>query len=80
MNPATPIPVLETERLQLRPFTLDDEGAVFALASDSEVARFVRFEAHRTPAETHAFLELAEQHYRRGDCSPGPLCAARMTD
>jgi ribosomal-protein-alanine N-acetyltransferase len=61
-----PIPTLETERLLLRPFTLDDEAAVFALASDSEVARFVRFEAHRTPAETHAFLELAEQHYRRG--------------
>jgi len=62
-----PIPTLETERLQLRPFTLEDEAAVFALASDPEVARFVRFEAHRTLAETRAFLELVEQHYRRGD-------------
>jgi ribosomal-protein-alanine N-acetyltransferase len=63
----TPIPVLETERLRLRPFTLDDEAAVFALASDPEVARFVRFDAHRTPAETRAFLELVLQHSGRGE-------------
>ena len=66
MRTVTPIPVLETERLRLRPFTLDDEAAVFALASDPEVARFVRFEAHRTLAETRAFLELVLQHYARG--------------
>ncbi len=67
MKPIVPIPVLETERLRLRPFTLDDEAAVFALVSDPEVARFVRFEAHRTPAETRAFLELVQQYYRRGE-------------
>jgi ribosomal-protein-alanine N-acetyltransferase len=66
VNPVAPIPTLETERLRLRPFTLDDEAAVFALVSDPEIARFVRFEAHRTPAETRAFLELVQQHYRRG--------------
>jgi len=59
--------MLETERLRLRPFTLDDEAAVFALVSDPEIAHFVRFEAHRTPADTRAFLELVQQHYRRGD-------------
>jgi ribosomal-protein-alanine N-acetyltransferase len=63
----TSIPVLETERLRLRPLTLDDDVAVFALASDPEVARFVRFEAHRDLAETRAFLELVQRHYRRGD-------------
>ena len=67
MKPVTPIPILETERLRLRPFTLDDEAAMFALASDPEVARFVRFEAHRTPMETRVFLQLTQQHYRRGD-------------
>jgi len=61
------IPTLETERLRLRPFALDDEAAVFALVSDPEIARFVRFEAHRTPADTRVFLELAAAHYRRGD-------------
>ena len=59
MKPVSPIPVLETARLCLRPFTLADEPAVFALASDPAVARFVRFEAHRTPADTRAFLEMA---------------------
>jgi len=72
------IPVLETERLRLRPFRPNDEAAVFALASDPEVARFVRFEAHRTPAETHAFLKLAERHYRRGD--PFALAIVRRED
>ena len=67
MNPGDPIPVLETERLRLRPFTLDDEAAVFALASDPDVARFMRFEAHRTFADTRAFLELVLQHYGRSE-------------
>ena len=67
MKPVSPIPVLETERLRLRPFTLADEPAVFALASDPEIARFVRFEAHTTPADTRAFLELAFEHYHHGD-------------
>ena len=67
MKPVTPIPTLETERLSLRPFTFDDEAAVFALVSDPAIARFVRFEAHRTPADTRVFLELAAEHYRRGD-------------
>jgi len=67
VKPVTPIPVLGTERLRLRPFTLDDEVAVFALASDPEIARFVRFEAHRTRAETRTFLEFVFEHYRHGD-------------
>jgi [ribosomal protein S5]-alanine N-acetyltransferase len=35
---ATPIPVLETARLRLRPFTLDDAATVRALAGAPEVA------------------------------------------
>jgi len=67
VKPVAPVLVLETERLRLRPFTFDDEAAVFALVSDPEIARFVRFKAHRTPAETRAFLELVQQYYRRGE-------------
>lgn len=67
MRPISPIPTLETERLLLRPFTLADESAMYALASDPEIARFVRFEAHRSPAETRAFLELVLEHYEQGD-------------
>ena len=61
------IPTLQTERLLLRPFALSDEAAVFALVSDPEIARFVRFEAHRTPAETRTFLEFVLEHYQRGN-------------
>ena len=78
MKPVSPIPVLETERLCLRPFTLADEPAVFALASDPEIARFVRFEAHRAPADTRAFLESAFEHYKRGD--PFALAILRRPD
>ena len=67
MRPVSPIPALETDGLRLRPFTLADESAVFALASDPEIARFVRFEAHRTSADTRAFLRLVHQHYEHGD-------------
>lgn len=67
MKPILPIPTLETARLRVRPFTMDDEPAVFALVSDPEIARFVRFEAHRSPADTRAFLELVFEHYQRGD-------------
>jgi len=67
VKPVAPIPTLETERLRLRPLAFEDEAAVFALASDPEIARFVRFEAHRTRAETRAFIELVLEHYRRGD-------------
>ena len=67
MTPLASIPVVETERLLLRPFSLSDEAAVFALASDPAVARFVRFEAHRTPADTRAFLQTVLEHYALGE-------------
>jgi len=67
VKPAAPIPTLATKRLRLRPFTFDDQAAVFALVSDPEIARFVRFEAHRTPADTRAFLEFVAEHYGRGE-------------
>ena len=46
----TNLPTLETERLQLRPFKLEDAGDVFAWASDPEVW------VH-TPVETPSVLE-----------------------
>ena len=41
-------PVLETERLLLRPFTEDDLPAVFAIFSDREVNRFLPWFPVRT--------------------------------
>ncbi len=49
--------ILETKRLLLRPLTLDDaEEAYRNWTSDPEVARFMRWEVHDSPAVTRAWL------------------------
>ena len=54
-------PILETERLLLRPLTVDDTESAFAnWTSDSDVARFMRWELHKNIAETREWL-LSEE-------------------
>ena len=49
--------ILKTKRLLLRPLTLDDaEEAYRNWTSDPEVARFMRWEVHDSPAVTRAWL------------------------
>lgn len=48
---------LETERLRLRHFTLDDVQAMFALNSDPEVIRYAEAEPARDLAEARLRLE-----------------------
>lgn len=60
------LPTLETERLILRKMTSNDAGAVFAYASDPEVARYVLWEAHRSIEDSRAFVELAVSRYESG--------------
>ena len=50
-------PVLETERLPLRPFTEDDLPAVFAIFSDREVNRFLPWFPVRTMEEAESFFQ-----------------------
>ena len=45
-----------TERLILRPLTAEDEQAVHRLASQPEVARYMRFSTHTGRQETAAWL------------------------
>ena len=61
------LPELETERLLLRKMRLDDAEAMFAYASDPEVARYVLFETHRSVEDSESFLRLALEGYERGD-------------
>lgn len=50
--------VLETPRLILRPFTVDDAPAMFAnWASDGEVTKYLTWPTHTDPAVTRAILE-----------------------
>ena len=50
------LPVLESERIRLRPLRLDDAEEVFAMFSDTEVTRFWSFSAWTAPAQADAWL------------------------
>lgn len=49
--------ILETERLGLRPFALDDLGFLAALNADADVARYLGYGVPRTEAESRVLLE-----------------------
>jgi ribosomal-protein-alanine N-acetyltransferase len=67
IDPAWRPPVLETERLWLRPFVEDDVDALFAVARNPNVTRFTTWEAHRTPDDTLTFLrDYAHARYLEG--------------
>jgi ribosomal-protein-alanine N-acetyltransferase len=51
-------PVLETSKLRLRGLALDDAAAVFAYASDPEVARFTLWPPHNSEGFTRGFLRM----------------------
>ena len=60
-------PILETERLLLRPMTVSDAESAFAnWTSDPDVARFMRWERHTAVADTRAWL-AAEEAAVEGD-------------
>lgn len=50
-------PVLETERLILRPITLDDAEACFSWGSDERVARFMCYPTAKDISETIAWIK-----------------------
>ncbi|MCC5827802.1 MAG: GNAT family N-acetyltransferase [Phycisphaeraceae bacterium] len=51
-------PVLETQRLHLRPFRLDDADDVFRYASNPNVARWVTWETHKSRADAVRFIDM----------------------
>jgi ribosomal-protein-alanine N-acetyltransferase len=66
MDPSGPcleLPLLETPRLRLRKFTLQDAPGVFAYASDPEVVRYLLWAAHKSVAESQADLERVIKAY-----------------
>lgn len=60
------LPVLETPRLLLRPLRMSDAQDVFAYSRDPEVARHVLWEAHRSVADSRAYLRYIQRQYRSG--------------
>ena len=53
-------PILETERLVLRPLTVDDAEAVFQWASDPRVAKFMSYPKHTDVSQTIEWLKSLE--------------------
>ena len=60
------LPSLETEDLVLRKPAMRDAKDIFRYASDPEVARYVLWEPHRSPAETRAFVRFLRGRIRAG--------------
>ena len=60
------LPSIETDRLILRPLKMSDAADMFAYAGDEEVARHVMWDAHRSLADSRAFLRGAKRQYRLG--------------
>ncbi len=55
-------PILETERLILRPLTVGDAQTIFEnWTSDPDVARFMSWELHKTVSDTEAWLSFEEK-------------------
>ncbi len=56
-------PVLETERMILRPISMDDAQAIFDYPSDPESNKYMPWESHRSLADTYAYLETIPKNY-----------------
>ena len=54
-------PILETERLILRPLSVDDAEIIYKnWTSDPDVAKFMRWERHKDVSETCEWLTVEE--------------------
>lgn len=60
------LPVLETPRLILRPLTMRDAQDIYDYSCDPEVARHVLWDAHRSVADSRAYLRFILRQYREG--------------
>lgn len=60
------LPVLDTPRLTLRPLTMRDAQDIYDYSRDPEVARHVLWDAHRSLADSRAYLRFILRQYRDG--------------
>ncbi|MBQ7845402.1 MAG: GNAT family N-acetyltransferase [Clostridia bacterium] len=60
------LPVLNTPRLTLRPMTMRDAQDIYDYSCDKEVARHVLWDAHRSLADSRAYLRYIIRQYREG--------------
>lgn len=71
-EPASPgdvfsrLPVLDTPRLILRAMTMRDAQDIYAYSCDRQVAQHVLWDAHRSLADSRAYLRYILRQYREG--------------
>src|SRR5947209_7876080 len=58
-------PIIETERLLLRPRTITDKEDIFEYASDPNVTKYMIWEAHKSIQDTIDFLERSADPVKR---------------
>lgn len=64
------LPTIESKRLVMRKVTMNDAEDMFAYASNSDVSRFVTWEAHRSLCDTRDFIRFALQNYEDKKIAP----------
>jgi ribosomal-protein-alanine N-acetyltransferase len=60
------LPVIETERLTLRPIRRGDEADVFAYGAEPEVSRYTTWECHRSVDDARVFVDWVLGEYEHG--------------
>lgn len=60
------LPVLETQRLILRPVEHSDAPAIFNYAGDPEVAKFVTWDSHKTLTDSENYIKFVHGNYLLG--------------
>lgn len=71
------VPVLETARVRLRPYRLDDAEAMFELYSDPRVMRYWSFPPWTDLGQARDYLARAAAHAAQGIALPWAIADAR---
>lgn len=73
-------PVLETDRMILRPFTLEDAESLFEYANDPKVTEYVTWEPHQSITDSRDYIfDIVQQNYRRRVPSPWAVTLKKDT-
>ena len=63
----TNLPTLETERLILRKIAISDADDMFAYSRDTELTRYLLWDAHPDPLYTEHYVRYLQERYAVGD-------------
>lgn len=67
------LPLLETDRLILRKYTIEDTDDYFSFSSDKDVTKFLRWKPHPNREYTMEYIQDVIEEYETGKDSPWGL-------